>query len=130
MQNFCDIKQVVKLLNMQPSKTSQHELRFGKHGSLSVDLKNNIWFDHEHMVGGSILDLVIHHGSAHDKKSAAKLLSENGLIASTDSAKKRRLCFARTSTATNWVNLFAMRLSTKMAAGVSTGVSMAIGSQL
>jgi hypothetical protein len=69
MQNFCDIKQVVKLLNMQPSKTSQHELRFGKHGSLSVDLKNNIWLDHEHMVGGGILDLVIHHGSAHDKKA-------------------------------------------------------------
>ena len=39
MQNLCDIKQVVDLLNMQPSKTSQYELRFGKRGSLSVDLK-------------------------------------------------------------------------------------------
>ena len=50
MQNFCDIKQVVELLNMQPSKTSQYELRFGKRGSLSVDLKAmsgsimNIWW--------------------------------------------------------------------------------------
>jgi hypothetical protein len=88
MQNFCDIKQVVDLLNMQPSKTSQHELRFGKRGSLSVDLKNNVWFDHEHMVGGGILDLVVHHGSAHDKKSAAKFLSENGLIANTDGAPR------------------------------------------
>ena len=88
MQNLCDIKQVVDLLNMQPSKASQYELRFGKRGSLSVDLKNNVWFDHEHMVGGGILDLVVHHGSAHDKKSAAKFLSENGLIANTDSAPK------------------------------------------
>jgi len=88
MQNFCDIKQVVELLNMQPSKKSQYELRYGKRGSLSVDLKNNVWFDHEHMVGGGILDLVVHHGSARDKKSAAKFLSENGLIANTDSAPK------------------------------------------
>ena len=85
MQNFCDIKQVVELLNMQPSKKSQYELRYGKRGSLSVDLKNNVWFDHEHMVGGGILDIVVHHGSARDKKSAAKFLSENGLIANTDS---------------------------------------------
>ena len=34
-------------LNMHPSKSlSQYELRFGKRGSLSVDLKNNVWFDH------------------------------------------------------------------------------------
>ena len=58
MQNFCDIKQVVELLNMQPSKTSHNELRFGKRGSLSVDLKSNVWFDHEHMVGGGMLALV------------------------------------------------------------------------
>ena len=55
MQNLRDIKQVVDLLNMQPSITSQYELRFGKRGSLSVDLKNK-WFDHEHMVRGGILD--------------------------------------------------------------------------
>jgi hypothetical protein len=40
------------------------------------------------MVGGGILDLIVHHGSAHDKKSAAKFLSENGLIANIDSAPK------------------------------------------
>ena len=118
MQNVCDIKQVVELLNMQPSKTSQHELRFGKRGSLSVDLKNDVWFDHEHMVGGGILDLVVHHGSAQDKKSAAKFLSENGLIANNDSAPAQSVLH----TATNWVSLFAKRLSTKMDAGVRTGV--------
>lgn len=90
MQNFCDIKQVVELLNMQPSKKSQYELRFGKRGSLSVDLKNNVWFDHEHMIGGGILDLVVHNGTARDKKSAAMFLSENGLIANTVSAPKSK----------------------------------------
>ena len=90
MQNFCDIKQVVELLNMQPSKTSHNELRFGKRGSLSVDLKSNVWFDHEHMVGGGMLDLVIHQGMASDKNGAAKFLSENGLIADKDSALKSK----------------------------------------
>ena len=71
MQYLCDMKQVVDLLTMQPSKITQYELRFGKRGSLSVDLKNNVWFDHENMIGGGILDLVVHQGSAHDKKSAA-----------------------------------------------------------
>ena len=88
MQNFCDIKQVVELLNMHPSKISQYELRFGMRGSLSVDLKNNVWFDYENMLGGGILDLVVHQGIAHDRKSAAKFLSENGLIANADSAPK------------------------------------------
>jgi len=91
MQNFCDIKQVVELLNMHPSKTSQYELRFGMRGSLSVDLKNNVWFDYEHMLGGGILDLVVHQGFAQDRKSAAKFLSENGLMANTESAPKPQL---------------------------------------
>jgi hypothetical protein len=40
------------------------------------------------MVGGGILDLIVHHCSAHDKNSAAAFLSENGLIANTDSTPK------------------------------------------
>ena len=130
MQNFCDIKQVVELLNMQPSKKSQYELRYGKRGSLSVDLKNNVWFDHEHMVGGGILDLVVHHGSARDKKSAAKFCLKMDLLPTPIAPQKHRLCCAHTYTATNLVSLFVKRLSTKMGAGVSTGVSMVIGSQL
>ena len=90
MQSFCDIKQVVELLNMQPSKTSHNELRFGKRGSLSVDLKSNVWLDHEHMVGGGMLDLVIHQDMASDRNGAAKFLSENGLIADKDSAPKSK----------------------------------------
>ena len=80
MLNNCDIKTVVDLLGMTPSSKSQHELRFGKRGSLSVNIKNDVWFDHEHMTGGGILDLVVREGKATNKAAAAKFLQDNGLI--------------------------------------------------
>ena len=72
----CDIKLVTELLGLKPSSTTTYELRFGKKGSLSVNLKNNIWFDHEQHVGGGILDLVIKEGKAGDRQAAAKYLEE------------------------------------------------------
>src|SRR4051794_40406513 len=44
----------------EPNKamSSAVELRYGKHGSLSVDLAKGTWFDHEAGVGGGALDLV------------------------------------------------------------------------
>ena len=80
MLNNCDIKTVVDLLGMTPSSKSKYELRFGKRGSLSVNLKNDVWFDHEHMTGGGILDLVVREGKAPNKAEAAKFLEDNGLI--------------------------------------------------
>lgn len=38
--------------------SSKTELRYGKRGSLSVDLAKGTWFDHETNVGGGVLDLV------------------------------------------------------------------------
>jgi len=38
--------------------SSEHELRYGKHGSLSVDLAKGTWYDHEIEQGGGALDLV------------------------------------------------------------------------
>lgn len=38
--------------------SSSKELRFGKHGSLSVCLESGTWFDHEEKVGGGVRDLV------------------------------------------------------------------------
>ncbi len=38
--------------------SSPNELRFGTHGSLSVDLIKGTWFDHEAGVGGGVLDLI------------------------------------------------------------------------
>ena len=38
--------------------SSPGELRYGSHGSFSVDLKNGTWYDHEVEQGGGVLDLV------------------------------------------------------------------------
>jgi len=44
----------------EPNKalSSAHELRFGTHGSLSVDLHKGTWFDHETDEGGGCLDFI------------------------------------------------------------------------
>jgi hypothetical protein len=41
-----------------PAFSSEHEWRYGARGSLSVDLVNGRWFDHEVGEGGGVLDLV------------------------------------------------------------------------
>lgn len=38
--------------------SSANELRYGSHGSFSVDLANGTWYDHEIEQGGGVLDLV------------------------------------------------------------------------
>jgi hypothetical protein len=34
------------------------ELRFGSHGSKSVNLKEGVWYDHESSLGGGVIDLI------------------------------------------------------------------------
>lgn len=41
-----------------PEKSSERELRYGAHGSLSIDLAKGTWYDHEVGEGGGALDLV------------------------------------------------------------------------
>src|SRR6056300_1380825 len=88
MLNNCDIKTVVDLLGMTPSSKSKYELRFGKRGSLSVNLKSDVWFDHEHMTGGGILDLVVREGKATNKAAAAKFLQDNGLTPANENRRE------------------------------------------
>ena len=38
--------------------STKTNLRFGNHGSLSVDLAKGVWADHETATGGGVLDLV------------------------------------------------------------------------
>ena len=38
--------------------SSEHELRYGAKGSLSIDLRKGTWYDHESAQGGGALDLV------------------------------------------------------------------------
>ena len=42
-------------------------LRFGTHGSMSIDTESGLFFDHEAKVGGGVIKLVIHkQGGNHD----------------------------------------------------------------
>jgi hypothetical protein len=38
------------------------ELRFGTHGSVSVDLTRDTYFDHENNTGGGVIDLIKRKG--------------------------------------------------------------------
>lgn len=54
------IEQVARLLLGKPNadQSKPDNLRFGSRGSLSVDLKQGTWFDHEAGNGGGVLDLI------------------------------------------------------------------------
>lgn len=82
----CTIKQIIELLNLEPSSKSKHELRFGRKGSLSVNLAQNNWFDFEQQIGGGMLDFLVHQGKAANRPSAAQWLKENDLIAPSEPA--------------------------------------------
>src|SRR5215831_20367937 len=60
------IGDVARLLLGEPNArlSSKDELRYGKHGSLSIDLKKGTWYDHEQGQGGGTLDLIAREG--HD----------------------------------------------------------------
>ena len=90
MLTNCDIKQVTELLGLQPSKKTTFELRFGNRGSLSVNLKSNVWYDHEQMVGGGILDLIVHCGEARDRSGSIQFLKDKGLIANVEKKTKTK----------------------------------------
>jgi RecA-family ATPase len=57
------ISHIVLRLCGEPNKrlSSRAELRFGTHGSLSVDLAKAVFFDHENDKGGGIFDLLKHN---------------------------------------------------------------------
>lgn len=68
---------VARHLLGEPNKmmSSATELRFGSHGSMSVDLEKGVWADHEAANGGGVLDLIQREKSL-PKSDAAKYLKE------------------------------------------------------
>ena len=81
----CNIKQIVDLLDLKPSSSSIHELRFGKKGSLTINLNQNTWFDFETQSGGGMLDFIVHQNEAENRPEAAKWLERHDLIAPSQS---------------------------------------------
>ena len=50
--------QVAKHFWGEPSSATNTELRWGNHGSKSVNLAKGVWYDHELDVGGGVIDLI------------------------------------------------------------------------
>ena len=50
---------VTRELLGEPSASNKNELRFGRRGSLSVQLGKGVWFDHETGEGGGVIELVM-----------------------------------------------------------------------
>ncbi|WP_139025068.1 AAA family ATPase [Bradyrhizobium sp. STM 3843] len=71
---------VARMLLGEPNATlsSESELRYGSHGSLSVDLAKGAWFDHERGVGGGVIGL-IHDKRGLEEKDAFEWLERQGL---------------------------------------------------
>ncbi len=65
----------------EPNKalSSRSELRWGKNGSLSVDLQKNTWHDHEDQTGGGVLDLLTSF-RGYNKAEAVEWLQDEGFL--------------------------------------------------
>lgn len=65
----------------EPNKalSSRAELRWGKNGSLSVDLQKNTWHDHEDQTGGGVLDL-LQSFRGYTKAEAVEWLQDEGFL--------------------------------------------------
>lgn len=63
--------------------SSATELRFGKNGSLSVDLQKQTWHDHEDQTGGGVLDLLQAY-RGYSKQEAVEWLQDEGFLERRD----------------------------------------------
>jgi hypothetical protein len=61
----------------EPAQKRGHEWRYGNRGSLSIDIANGRWFDHEANEGGGVFDLIKRQG--HEQPAA--WLHREGLLA-------------------------------------------------
>ncbi|MBB3176253.1 hypothetical protein FHW64_000636 [Variovorax sp. Sphag1AA] len=84
---------VAKVLLGEPntSLSKSTELRFGKRGSMSVDLIKGTWFDNERGIGGGVLDLIVHRGEADTKAQAVRWMEREGIKLPEESEQQPRL---------------------------------------
>jgi hypothetical protein len=61
-----------------PRLSSAAELRFGAHGSLSVDLERGVWMDHEANKGGGVMDFLAREKGLRGQDAIAWLRREVG----------------------------------------------------
>ena len=72
---------VARTLLGEPNKqrSTKTELRFGRNGSLSVDLVKGYWYTHEGTTGGGTLDLITYKQGG-DRSSAMAWLRSKGFV--------------------------------------------------
>ncbi|MDR6855315.1 hypothetical protein [Variovorax guangxiensis] len=71
---------VARHLYGEPTESKPTELRWGTNGSLSVDLENDRWYDHEAKEGSGVLDLIVRGKAAQDRDDAKRWLKQKGFI--------------------------------------------------
>ena len=76
------IELVAKFFYGEPNKaqSSRDELRFGRNGSKSINLRKCLWYDHEEEIGGDTFAL-IKHVLAADDHTVFRWLDEHGVAA-------------------------------------------------
>jgi hypothetical protein len=72
---------VANLLLGTPNQhlSSEKEMRYGRHGSVHVDLASGTFYDHEAKQGGGVLDLIVRETGC-DHKGALDWLRKNGFL--------------------------------------------------
>jgi hypothetical protein len=75
-----EVEQIARSLLGEPNRalSNKHELRYGTHGSLSIDLKKCVWFDHELEEGGDTFELIRRETGGSDRE-VIEWLERNGL---------------------------------------------------
>ena len=76
------IEPVARRLLGDPNRalSTKTRLRYGRKGSLAVDLAKDTWFDHEAGEGGGVLDLICRENGGSHRESRNWLRDEIGLV--------------------------------------------------
>jgi hypothetical protein len=85
-----DIEPVARRLLGHPNRaqSTNTQWRYGRKGSLAVDLEKNIWHDHEAGAGGGVLDLVCRENGG-SRREAWDWLVEQELVDDDGEARNR-----------------------------------------
>ena len=75
---------VARLLLGEPNRelSTRSQLRYGTHGSLAIEIageKRGEWYDHEHKVGGGLIDLVANKTGLSNGEAADWLVTQLGI---------------------------------------------------
>lgn len=81
------VAQHLPLGDLNEQLSSETELRFGTHGSMSLDVEKNTFYDHQQKAGGGLLDLICRETDAENNAEAMQWMVDKGL-AQAEPAKK------------------------------------------